>query len=345
MAWYSMAGVECIGTDIDQKKIDAINRGELPAVGIEPLLPQGLFDKDLVTATTNWEELIHDEEISAYFIAVPTEKGGEPWWAPLEDVMEKLSPRRDCPLIIIESTLAVGTVDKVVPLHLKEGVAVCPRRDWFVGSKTVKTIPRIVGGVTEEATRRAVETLSIICDATVPMSYKEAELVKAYENAYLHVLYVLAQEMALSYPNTDIREVLKFAGTKWNIESLFPNVWGTGGYCVPISSKYVIEGAENPEELRLLRDTLKRDNSIAGIFQGLNRFDRIGCLGLSYIQDVKVHILSPLIRLLRYVDGAKIMVHDPLYSQEEIKVITGCSAFVFPDDLDQFDVVLLLCGH
>lgn len=343
-AWFSMAGVECIGTDIDEAKVEAINRGIIPMEGVEPVLPKGLCNFDLITATTDWWTLINDEEIEAFFIAIPTEKNGESWWEPLKDVVGKLSLRKDDPLIIIESTVAVGTVNKLILPFLKN-VAVCPRRDWFtMAGKNLKTLPRIVGGVDKEVTSRAIEVLSIVCDELIPATYQEAELVKAYENAYRHLTCVLAQEMALAYNNIDIRRVLELGGTKWNIEEMYFNAFGTGGYCLPLAPRYVLEGASHPEALTLIKEAIKIDDSMVELFSFL-KGNKTGCLGLAYMGNIKVHVLSPLIRLLRVLDRENIKVNDPLYSREEIERVVGCEVFDFPADLDEFDVVLLLCDH
>jgi len=346
MAWFSKANTICYGIDIDQEKVDTINRGEIPVDGIAPLLPDGGFNPKFVSATTHWKTIVERGDIDAFFIAVPTERDGNPWWEPLKDVISKLNTSKSEPLIIVESTLAVGTVDRLFPSRLKRNVAVCPRRDWFTeASKNLKSLPRIVGGVSEEVTRNAVKLLSRICNTLIACNYREAELVKAYENAFRHVTCVLAQEMALAYPSIDVRRVLEFAGTKWNVEAMYPNPFGTGGYCVPLSSRYILDGAEAPSELVLLDDAVQRDNKIVEIFDSLNRLSRIGCLGLSYIGNIKVHVLSPLIRLLDVLDKSRVKVHDPLYTDEEIRAITSCESFTFPDNLGDFEAVLLLADH
>ena len=344
ICWFSKAGIQCLGTDIDEKKVELINNRILPVQGIEPVLPEGLCDFELVEATTDWRKLVDDEEIEAFFIAVPTEKNGEPWWDPLIDIVGKLSQCKHEPLIIIESTMAVGIVDKLVIPHLRN-VAVCPRRDWFTQpGKNLKTLPRIVGGVTESATKKAVDILSTVCDTLIPCTYQEAELTKCYENLYRFLACVLAQEMALAYPNIDIRKVLELGGTKWNVEVMYPNVFGTSGYCIPLAPKYVLSGAEKPDELVLVRDAIHRDDSITEIFRGL-KGKKVGILGLAYMGNIKVHILSSAIRFLKIIGNDNIEIHDPLYTEDEIMKITGCRTFKFPDDLNKFEVILLLAGH
>jgi len=339
--WFANAGVEVIGTDIDYEKVDKINSGEPPTDDMIPILPSGEIPE--ITATTDWGKLIRDESIDAFFIAVPTERDGEPWWKPLKDVVGKLVLGGLDPLTIIESTMAVGTVDKIIKPRLNN-VVVAPRRDWFTEpTRNLKTLPRIVGGTTEENTRRAIKILSLVCDELISCTYREAELVKAYENAYRHLSCILAQQLALAYPDTNIRHVLEMGGTKWNVENLYPNVMGTGGYCIPLAPKYVLEGAKYPERLTLIKEAVRTDDEIVQLFSNMDY--SIGCLGLAYLGNIKVHVLSPLIRLLKVLNIEQIKVNDPLYSDEELINITGCKTFEFPQDLDKFEAILLLTSH
>ena len=66
----------------------------------------------------------------------------------------------------------------------------------------------------------------------------------------------LANQLSIAYPKENMREVLQLVGTKWNIGTFFPG-FGTGGYCIPLSSQYVVQGISNDEHLSLLRETIK----------------------------------------------------------------------------------------
>jgi len=351
MIFYAVEGVYSVGVDIDERKVELIRQGEIMpelkrwlGFDVKPLL------SEFVDVTTDWRKAVNDPTVKVFFIAVPTERGSEPWFAPLIDVVDKISVRRDNPLVIIESTVSPGTVDKYVLPKLKR-VAVCPRRDWFGFSdntKNLRNLVRIVGGASEETTERAVDALSIVCDHLLPCSYKEAEIVKAVENSLRHICCVYAQELALAYPDIDIRKALALAGTKFNIEEYYPSLLGVGGYCINLSSKYILEGATHPEYLTISKSVIGRDDNVASeIARVLNNTEgKIGILGLSYMGNIKVHILSGCIRLLPFVkDKSRVYVNDPLYTDDEIQQITECKSFKFPDDLDNFDVVILASGH
>jgi len=296
-------------------------------------------------------------------IAIPTEKDGKPYDAILEDVVKKISSYKaggEPPLVIIESTLTPGRTDNVViPIFEKAGLkvgkdillGVAPRRDWFISpEKSLKNLPRIIGGTTQETTKFMKDALSIICDSLIPApDHKHAEMIKSIENAYRHAEITLANQLSLAYPEIDMKEVLRLVGTKWNIGTYFPS-FGTGGYCIPLSSQYVLLGAKNPEQLTILRSAIETDSKQP--FVVADSIAKRGCrkagiLGLAYKGDIKVDILSPTIKIAQRLKekGISVKIHDPLYTEQEIRKITGCETFKFPEGLQEFDAILLVADH
>ncbi|HUK51124.1 MAG TPA: nucleotide sugar dehydrogenase [Terriglobales bacterium] len=366
MVSFAAEGVQCLGTDVSEPIVSSVNDGRLPVPNMEYWLgfdPAYLVKSGMVRATTEWKEVM-DPDYSVHTIAIPTEKGDEPWDGALQDVATKLAtnlPRSGDPrLVIIESTLTPNKTDQVViPIFEKNGwdvgkevfLGVAPRRDWFISpEKNLKNLPRIVGGTTPETSQRMVDVLGIICDHLIPApDHRHAEIVKSIENAYRHVEITLANQLSLAYPNLNMTKVLRLVGTKWNVGTYHPS-FGTGGYCIPLSSKYVLEGAERPEYLSLLKDTIATDSELPEMVaehiakRGLRK---VGVLGLSYKGDLKVHILSPALGIARRLgqEGINVKINDPYYTPAEIKRITGCESFEFPSDLEQFDCLAIVAGH
>jgi nucleotide sugar dehydrogenase len=227
-----------------------------------------------------------------------------------------------------------------------------PRRDWFssADNKSLRTITRIYGGVNERTANAMFDVLSIVCESLVRApDHHHAEVVKSIENAYRHAEVALAFQLTRAYPNLDMRTVLGLVGTKWNVGTFFPS-FGVGGYCIPLSSHYVIEGAERPEELSLLKQTVEicaeQPDLVAQSLLNLG-VKKVGILGLSYIQNVKVWAQSPTLRISQYLKeaGVEVKVNDPHYSDEEVMRIAGLETFRFPEGLEQFDAVLVVAGH
>jgi UDP-N-acetyl-D-mannosaminuronic acid dehydrogenase len=367
MANFAANGVACLGTDVVQSVVDTINQGKVPIPNLEywlgfPVEP--LVKSGMMRATTSWKELL-SEEIAVHMIAIPTEKDDKPWDDALIDVTQKISTIADrkmdgAPLVIIESTLTPNRTNEVViPLLKGKGlrigedihVGVAPRRDWFISpEKNLKNLPRIVGGTTPTTTEMMIDALGIVCDRLVPApDHRHAEIVKSIENAYRHVEITLANQLSLAFPDIDMVEVLKLVGTKWNIGTFHPSL-GTGGYCIPLSSKYLLSGAKRSDALTILRATIETDEQMPGVVaEHLARrgAKRVGILGLAYKSDLKVHTLSPTLKIVPRLKekGVEVKVHDPYYSEKEIEQIVGTETFAFPEGLREFDAVVIVAAH
>jgi nucleotide sugar dehydrogenase len=366
MANFAARGVVCVGTDTSPAIVSSINSGRSPVANMEYWLgfdTKYLAQSGMMSATEDWQRLL-DPEFAVHMIAIPTEKGDKPWDGALEDVTNKIAQRVSKPdepgLVIIESTLTPKKTDGlVIPIleshHIEVGkdilLGVAPRRDWFISAeKNLKSLPRVVGGTTRETTDVMVEVLGIICDHLIPAEdHKHAEIVKSVENAFRHVEITLANQLSLAYPTLNMTEVLRIVGTKWNVGTYHPS-FGSGGYCIPLSSHYVLEGAERPEHLTILKETIATDSSlpikVADVVadKGLKN---VGILGLAYKGDLKVHVLSPTIRITRRLmeRSVTVKVNDPYYTSEEIKKLTGAESFEFPQGLSEFDCILIVAGH
>ena len=264
------------------------------------------------------------------------------------------------PIIIVESTLAPKVSDKKIIPFLKRKnlivgknilLSIAPRRDWFIeGGKNLESLDRVYGSTDEKSAKVAKDVLSIVCKKLhLASSYKVSEMVKSVENAYRHMDITLANQLSLAFPKDNIREVLKLVGTKWNLETFHPGI-GAGGYCIPLSSRYILSQVKSVNKLSLLRETIKTDdgmsrfiaNSIAS--KGLRK---IGVLGLSYKGDLKVSVLSKVIPLVKSLLKKKLTVKlfDPYFSKREIYDAVKVKTFNFPKDLSTFDCLIVTVDH
>ena len=369
MAHFAREGVYCIGGDISQKNVDDINiNGKSNIPNIEYWLNfdvKPLTEKGLISATTNLDDLISDK-ILVHLIAVPTEKDGLPNVQALKQVLSRIFKKiktnqfKNIPLIIIESTISLDTIDNlIIPLansfHVSIGeevrIGVAPRRDWFVSpDKTLKSLPRIIGGFDQYTTDLMADVLSIVCDHLLKAKdARHACLVKSVENAYRQLDITFANQLSLAYPDINIIEVLKLAGTKWNVQTYHPS-FGSGGYCIPLAPLYIIKGATKPKELSLLEMSIEsNDQQPKRIANSLiNRNAKcVGILGLAYTEDIKVDILSPTIAISRELlnNNIAVKINDPLYTSTEIYNICMTDTFKFPAINKQFDTILIVSPH
>lgn len=346
-AFFANNGVEVICYDINPNVVKAINEGKPPPhlITLGNWLPFNLSEiKRKIHATSDYKEI---KDVDANIIAVNTEKNGEPWSKALEDVVSKIKKISSGGLVIIESTIPPSWC-KFVSKTLKDfDVAVAPRRDWYDDpTKTVATIPRVVGADTPEALEKAKNVLKVICEQVVPVSSCEAAaLSKSVENTQRFLILSLAEELASAYPNVNVTEVLQASATKWNFLPSRPQI-GIGGVCVPLAPQYLLEGATTPEELSTVITALKKwkqrkhMRTVASILKG----KKVAILGLSYKRDVKVPLVSPPLELATYLhnSGNDVYVHDPYFSESEIKVGRWIN---YPEELPKVDAIVVGVGH
>jgi UDP-N-acetyl-D-mannosaminuronate dehydrogenase len=70
-------------------------------------------------------------------------------------------------------------------------------------------------------------------------------------------------------------------------------------------------------------------------------------LGLSYKRDLKVHTLSPALRIIEglRVLGIDVRAFDPYYTDLETYQIAGVKSFSYPEGLSQFAGIIIVPPH
>jgi UDP-N-acetyl-D-mannosaminuronic acid dehydrogenase len=302
-----------------------------------------------------------------HMIAVPTEQDGAPFHGALRDVFEKIASvvadgplRGQRPLVIIESTLTPGDTDNVIVPILRArdlevgrdlGLAIAPRRDWFLAEGFgLKELDRIYAGYDEFSAQSAESVLRLVNDVLhrAP-GHLAGELVKCVENAFRHVDISFANQLTLAFPHVDMVEVLRLAGTKWNVGTYHPS-FGTGGYCIPLSSKYLLLGAEQPKELSLLEASVETDARMRRLVaEAASQAGPVLVIGIAYKGGIKVDILSPAHAIVtRLLDaGIETSVWDPMYSPEEIDARLGAPVATrdVTADIARARTILIVSGH
>src|SRR6266550_6311867 len=249
---FAEAGVGVVLVDTDEERVAAINRGEtyvedVPSEALRPLVEAGTL-----AATSDYDAA---RETDTVVIALPTplSVNREPDLSIVLGAVGELSGRlRTGHLIVLESTTYPGTTrEEVLPLleagGLKVGtdffLAFSPERidpgreDW-----TIKTTPKVVGGITPACTERACDLYGRAIDNVFSVSSPEAaEFTKLLENIFRSVNIALVNELAqlCDRMRVDIWEVVDAAATKpYGFMSFKPGP-GMGGHCLPVDPFYL----------------------------------------------------------------------------------------------------------
>jgi nucleotide sugar dehydrogenase len=243
-------------------------------------------------------------------------------------------------LVIIETTLPVGTTRNRVGAMLEKGSGLKAGSDFYVAFspervyagrafEDLRRYPKIVGGLDERSTERAVAFYREALDAEVwPVENAEtAEFTKLAETTYRDVNIALANQLALygAQRSVNVREAFKAANSQ-PYSHLHAAGIGVGGHCIPVYPWFLLAGTTDGElELaRISRATNDAmvDRALESLSAALGGLEgkRVLVLGASYRADVKELAFStaiPLVARLRR-SGATVLVHDPLFTPHEL---------------------------
>ena len=334
-AGFVEAGHEVVGVDTDLRTVEALGRGEshVEDVGDEVLRALG----DGFRATTRYQDLA---KVDAILVAVPTPltRNREPDLGPLVAVGTSLaSVLQQGQLVVLESTTYPGTTrERFVPLLEESGLAA--GKDFFAAFSperidpgrtdyTLRTTPKIVGGLTDECLRRAVELYELVCDEVVTVSTPEAaELTKLLENVFRSVNIALVNELAIlcDRMGIDVWEVVDSAATKpYGFMSFKPGP-GMGGHCLPVDPFYLAWRAREFDTQTEFIELAGEVNQqmpyfcVEKITRALNdhakpvRGSRVAIVGVSYKPGVGDLRESPALRIMRLLGerGAELTYFD-----------------------------------
>jgi len=247
---FAEAGERVVGLDVDPQKIAALAAGESYIEDVSSERLRAVMGS--IRATRRYADLA---QVDAVIICVPTPLtvNREPDLGPLNAsataLAQVLQPGQ---LVVLESTTYPGTTrERLVPLLEESGlkvgddlnVAFSPERvDPGRTDYTLRTTPKVLGGMTEACAERAERLYSIICDTIVRVSTPEAaELTKLLENIFRSVNIALVNELAIlaDRMGIDIWEVIDAAATKPYGFMRFDPGPGMGGHCLPVDPFYL----------------------------------------------------------------------------------------------------------
>ncbi|MSR75398.1 MAG: nucleotide sugar dehydrogenase [Planctomycetes bacterium] len=249
---FARAGYQVLGVDVDQRRVDAVNRGD-SYIGDIPTAELGLLVKaGKLRAVLPGVEL---ETADCISICVPTplRKTRDPDISYINSAtaMVKATLRRG-QLVVLESTTYPGTTEEVILPRLAE-TGLKAGEDFFLAFSpervdpgnpkfNTRNTPKVVGGHTPLCAQLAALLYSAAVDRVVPVnSCAAAEMVKLLENTFRSVNIGLVNEMAIMCRklNVDVWEVIAAAATKpFGFMPFWPGP-GLGGHCIPIDPHYL----------------------------------------------------------------------------------------------------------
>jgi UDP-N-acetyl-D-galactosamine dehydrogenase len=365
-----------VGFDINQKRVDDINKGidstnELTTEVLSGVIKQTKnFEQGLFCSTA----LGDIQECKYYVITVPTpvDKHNRPDLTPLyksSEAVGRVLSKGD--IVIYESTVYPGvTEDECVPV-LEKVSGLKFNKDFFVGysperinpgdkEHTVEKILKVTSGSTPEVGHKVDELYKsvIIAGTHLAPSIKVAEAAKVIENSQRDINIAFVNELAkiFNLMGIDTHAVLEAASTKWNFLPFKPGL--VGGHCIGVDPYYLAQKAQelgyHPEIILAGR----RMNDGMGAYVAKQVVKNMIHKGI-VLKDAKVLLLGitfkencPDVRNTKIVDvvaalqdyGLEVDIYDPWASAIEVQHEYDIELTIQPNK-GIYDAVVLGVAH
>ena len=359
---FASHGIEVVGTDYNEELVATLKAGKttFEEDGLDELF-NAAINKGIQFSTKYIET-------DVYIIAVPTpynkkNKKIDPSYviSAVESVMNV------CPkgaTVVIESTIAPGTIDKFIrPVIEKNSFVIgedinlvhAPERiipgnmvyELKNNSRTIGADNKIIGETIKSLYKSFCQGEIIVTDI------RTAEMTKVVENSYRDINIAFANELAkiCRSDNMDVYEIIKIANMHPRVNILQPGP-GVGGHCISVDPWFLVGDYPGLANIilaaRKINDSmpefvLQRVNDIMKE-RGMYDLSRVGIYGLTYKENVDDVRESPTLQLLEAMEkhlAPALKVYDPYVKENIVKN----QYQDFDSFLQDVDFVIIMVAH
>ena len=348
-------GVPVVGADCNPALVDSLRAGRMSfrEDGLEELFRAAL--QRGITFTTEVRPA------DTYIISVPTPydkftKKVDPSYV-VQAVKDVLAVCPDGAVIVIESTVSPGTIDRCIRPLVPEGVSLVHAPERIIPGNMVHELlhnNRTIGA-DDPAVGACVKRLyATFCQGEIVITdIRTAEMTKVVENTFRAVNIAFANELSriCRHAGMDVYEIIRICNMHPRVNILQPGP-GVGGHCISVDPWFLV--GDYPSLAKVIDESMKTNDSqpsfvlerIHEIMQetGLEDLSRVGLYGLTYKENVDDCRESPTLQLLetqaRHL-GVPLKVYDP-YVEKDLVPNQYHSLEAFLADVD---FVVVMVGH
>ncbi|MDP4177093.1 MAG: nucleotide sugar dehydrogenase [Bacillota bacterium] len=368
----SKAGYNVIGFDVQEKKIELVNKGHNYIGDIIDSDLENLVKIGRLKATSDFS-FVKDVDIVSICVPTPLDLYKQPDLSYVVNSAKNVAKyiHRGM-LIVLESTTYPGTTEEVLKPIFEEKGLKCGE-DFFLafspervdpGNKQFKTknTPKVVGGCTPDCTEIAATLYKNILEGEVytVSSPSVAEMEKILENTFRNINIALANEMAIlcKRMGIDIWEVIEAAKTKpYGFMPFYPGP-GLGGHCIPLDPFYLSWKAKEYDYHTRLIETSGEINDympefvVENVMKLLNEKkkplngSKVLLLGAAYKNDIDDMRESPVLKVIEHLEknGANVIYNDPYIPSFKHNGKTYTSV-VWEEEINSSDIVIITTNH
>lgn len=355
-------GNRVIGSDYDTKIVSMLQTGQttFEENGLDELFNSAV--KAGIKFTTEYIKT------NLYIVSVPTpyEKNNKKIDASyvVNAVNSIMQVCEDGTIIIIESTVSPGTIDKYIrPIITSKGLFI--GKDIHIVHAPERIMPgnmiselkynaRTIGADSKEIGEEVKRIYESFCEAEITVTdIRTAEMTKVVENTYRDINIAFANELAkiCRSDNLDVYEIISIANKHPRVNILQPGP-GVGGHCISVDPWFLV--GDYPGLANIVLAARKINDSMPEFVlerlyyimkeNTINDISRIGLYGLTYKEDVDDIRESPTLQMLECMEkhlAGGVKVYDPFIKQDIVKN----QYHDFDNFMDSIDIVVIMVAH
>lgn len=359
---FAANGIEVVGTDLNKKLVNTLNEGKLT---FEEDGLQEVFD----SALRNEIEFKNEyEKTNRYIITVPTPyikktKQIDPVYVvfAVKQVLEVCEPGT---ILVIESTISPGTIDKFIrPIIEEKGFKI--GEDIHLAHAPERIIPgkmvfelennsRTIGADSKAVGEEVKSWYKSFCKNDIVITdIKTAEMSKVVENTFRDINIAFANELAklCDREGMNVYELIKIANKHPRVNILQPGP-GVGGHCISVDPWFLV--GDYPDIVNIILGAREvNDGMPQYVFDKIHRimkennindYSKVGLYGLTYKENVDDTRESPTLQLLEIFEKYNInnvKVYDPLVKEKKFEnQVMNIDSFLADTEL-----VVVLVSH
>lgn len=342
------AGYRTIGFDIQEEKVEMVNKGENYIGDVVDSELKNIVEKGLLSATVDFS-FVKDADFIAICVPTPLDEYQQPDISYVKgSSIEIAKYLKKGSIVVLESTTYPGTTEELLLPILEKGSGLKCGEDFYLafspervdpGNLIYKTknTPKVVGGVGKDATEIAAAMYRNVLESEIfeASSPKVAEMEKILENTYRNINIGLANEMAIICHKMGINvwEVIDAAKTKpYGFQAFYPGP-GLGGHCIPLDPYYLSWKAREYDYHTQLIETsgiindsmpmyvIERSSKILNRFKKPLNGSKVLILGVAYKQDIDDYRESPALKVIENFEneGCLVDFYDPFVKSYKYK--------------------------
>lgn len=355
-------GVEVVGTDYNKELVETLNAGHttFKEDGLDELF-QNALDAGIKFST---EYQVTD----TYIVSVPTpydkfSKKVDACYvvAAVKSVLE-VAPKGA--IVVVESTVSPGTMEKFVRLAVEEAGFVVGE-DIHLVHAPERIIPgnmvyelrhnnRTIGADEKAVGEKIKEVYSSFCQGKIVVTdIKTAEMTKVVENTFRAVNIAFANELAriCRHDNMDVYEIIRICNMHPRVNILQPGP-GVGGHCISVDPWFLV--GDYPSLAKVIDESMKTNDSqpdfvLNRIYEimkekGMTDVKRVGLYGLTYKENVDDMRESPTLQLLESQErhlATGLKVYDPFITKD----VVANQYHNLDEFLSDIDMVVIMVKH